>query len=270
MQKIRNINQNKIPTINDVNYFIQNGLVLIGSHSILNILLKYHSFFEFIVLPQNYNSSKLERLIKIASDFNVRIFFDSKLVKFVSKYDADLTKTNIFAVLKCKLNKYYSLEEILNKLDKKRLTCVAFSEIDYPQNIGAILRTSYAFNVDFILISNRQTDVFNNTITKVSMGANYLLPIVKENFFDAIQKLKSHDFTLIGLDMDGENIQNLLYNNKACFFLGNEETGLSETVKSRMDNIVSIPINEGIESLNVSVAAGIALYDRILKYGSKA
>lgn len=245
---------------------LYNGLIVSGSNAIQNILATFPDNIECIIVPENYNSSKAKNVIEHSARLNIPIILNSSYIKFITNIQGDLSKTNIIAILKPDIKKYYSLKEIINlNSHKSNLLCLAFNEIDYPQNIGAILRTAYAFNVDFILISNRTLNIFDIAISKVSMGANFLIPIVKENFFDAVKTLRSLGFLLIGLDIDGENIQSIVYNSYTCIFLGNEEKGLSDTLADKLDKIVSIPINKSIDSLNVSVATGIILYDRILK-----
>ena len=97
------------------------------------------------------------------------------------------------------------------------------------------------------------------------MGYNYLIPVVKENFLLSIEELKKLRFDIIGLDMNGENLQNIRYNPKVCFVLGNESRGLSDPITKKCDKIVSIPMNNIVESLNVSTSLGITLYDRNFK-----
>lgn len=261
-------NTRRIVTLSN-NYLkecLYNGLIASGSNAIQNILSIHPQKIEYIIVSENYNSNKVKSLIERSAKLNIPIILNGSYIKFITNIQDDFSKTNVIAILKPNIKKYYSLKEILTlNSHKSNLLCLAFNEIDYPQNIGAILRTAYAFNVDFILISNRTLNVFDITISKVSMGANFLMPIVKENFFDAVKTLRSQGFLLIGLDIDGENIQSIVYNNYTCIFLGNEEKGLSDTLMDKLDKIVSIPINKSIDSLNVSVATGIILYDRILK-----
>jgi tRNA G18 (ribose-2'-O)-methylase SpoU len=99
------------------------------------------------------------------------------------------------------------------------------------------------------------------------MGYNYLIPIVQENFLLALDNLAKMDFEVIGLDTDGENIQNMRYNPRVCFVMGNEAKGLSSSTVGKTTKTVRIPMHEKVESLNVSVSLGIALYDYNLKKG---
>ena len=249
------------------------GLVVFGGNALLNLIPVYPDKFKFIVLPGSYTSRKLKRVEFLAREYGIKVIRDSKFIARLRGEHSDLEtlNVNVVGLLSQKVGQFWGLAEILSENGKKdSLSCIAFNDIDYPQNIGSILRTSYALGVDFVLIGNNQKlKVFSPTVTKVSMGSNLTIPIARENFMHGIEMLKKSNFDIIALDANGDSILDVNYGSRCCFILGNEERGLSRSVLDRADYVVSIPMRESAESLNVSVAAGIVLYDKILKNGVK-
>lgn len=235
--------------------------MIVGISAIGELVYKYYESFECVVFPENYNSKKLGNLEEIVHKYGIPIFRDNRVFQLLKKMKLD--NGRVIAFLKNKIFKFYSLSNVL-ELSKKleKCTVVAFPDIDYEQNIGAMIRTCAGMGVDFIIVPHGQQKVFSSTVTKVSMGYNYLVPVVQENFLLALDRLKEWGFDVIALDMEGENIENIEYNTEVCFVVGNEGKGLTDTVIRKCSKVVSIPMQRGVESLNVSVSLGIALYDR--------
>jgi 23S rRNA (guanosine2251-2'-O)-methyltransferase len=243
---------------------IKNDLFIVGKSAIKELIPEYSDKFEFVLFPTNTNSKKINDVIDLCRKYRISVIEDSSLIKEFEKMDID--SSGVAAVLKERIGKTYSLKEVLSLVDRlDNITAVAFPETDYEQNLGAMIRTCMGLNVDFILVPHSQKKVFSSTVTKVAMGYNYIIPVVEENFLLALETLRDKDFDLIGLDMEGENIQNMRYNSRVCFVMGNEGRGLTETVLKKCTKRVSIPMNNVVESLNVSVSLGITLYDRNLK-----
>jgi 23S rRNA (guanosine2251-2'-O)-methyltransferase len=245
--------------------YINKGQYLIGKSAILEIFDDEFRNFESIILPSSFKSAKIKQILLKANKYKIPVIDDSKLVDRFEQL-GNFDSSGVIVLLKKQIEKYYSLSEILDiGKDVDSMTVLAFSDMDYEQNVGAILRTCAGLGVDFVLISNGQQKVFSPTVTKVSMGYNYAVPIVKENFLLAIKQLKENGFEIMGLDMGGENVMDMRYNSRVCFIVGHESKGITETIKSRCDKILSIPMANGVESLNASVSVGMILYDRCKK-----
>lgn len=133
-------------------------------------------------------------------------------------------------------------------------------------NIGAIIRTAAAFNIGAILYTtDKMPDIANNpTVHKASSGGIELVKLCSVvNLHRTLENLKKNNFWVIGTDMLGTNVNHVAEkykNEKKVIVLGNEEHGMRAIIKSSCDIITNIPIQPAIESLNVSVAAGILMY----------
>jgi 23S rRNA (guanosine2251-2'-O)-methyltransferase len=242
---------------------IRNDLLIIGKSALIELLKSNSHAFDF-VLVGNSSDKRTSEIINLANSKKVNVIRDHHLLGLVENIEKD--NFGICAFLKFPISKTYSLKEISESFDKMdTVLAVAIADMDYLQNVGAMIRTCNAMGVDFIIIPNGQQKVFSTTVTKVSMGYNYLIPVVQENFLLALDNLAKMDFDILGLDMDGENILNMRYNPRVCFVVGNEAKGLSPAITSKTTKKVSIPMHGNVESLNVSVSLGMSLYDYNLK-----
>ena len=127
-------------------------------------------------------------------------------------------------------------------------------------NIGAIVRTAYSFGIDTIIVTGINELKWDQVI-RMSAGAAIDMPIlVIKNILDVINDLKTNKFTIVGADMNGKH--SIEKKEKIALIMGSEGKGLSQKVKNKLDEIISIEMKRKFDSLNVSVAAGI-LMDRI-------
>ncbi len=153
---------------------------------------------------------------------------------------------------------YKSFDEILNSN-----FLLILDGIEDPHNFGAILRTAEAAGVDAIIIRKRRQVQINETVKKVSTGAADLVPIVRvPNIAEAISRLKEKEIVVIGVEIDGTKVYNEPdYKVPVAIVIGSEGKGLSHLVKQRCDQVVNIPMQGKINSLNASVATGIILFE---------
>ncbi|MCP4336709.1 MAG: 23S rRNA (guanosine(2251)-2'-O)-methyltransferase RlmB [Mycoplasma sp.] len=153
---------------------------------------------------------------------------------------------------------YFSLEEIIKNKPNKILV---LDRIQDPHNFGAILRTANAFGYKYIMIAkDRQVDV-TPTVLKVSSGGYINIKIIRVNSMStAIKKLKENGIWIYSTAIkNGISIKEITFNEPFAIILGNEGKGVSKTILKLSDQNVFIPTEGTIQSLNVSVAAGIIL-----------
>ena len=133
--------------------------------------------------------------------------------------------------------------------------------LEDPHNFGAIIRTCECAGVKHIIIPKDRSVRVNETVIKVSTGAiSYVDVIMVSNLTNAIDKLKDNGFFVYGADMDGKNYADVDYADKKVLIIGNEGKGISNIVSDNCDEIISIPMEGKINSLNASVSAGILIY----------
>jgi 23S rRNA (guanosine2251-2'-O)-methyltransferase len=160
--------------------------------------------------------------------------------------------------------KYHELEEVL----PGARMIVVLDGIEDPHNLGAVIRTAHAAGASAVLIPERRAAGISPVVAKAAAGALAHLPLIREvNINRALEKLKENGFWIYGLDERGEmSYDKVDYASPAALVLGAEGKGLHQQVKKRCDVLVAIPMAGSIASLNVSVAAGIALFDWKRRY----
>lgn len=149
---------------------------------------------------------------------------------------------------------------------------VLLDGVEDPHNLGAIVRTALAAGATGIVIPERRSAGLTDTVARVSAGALAHLPVARvKNLARALEQLKEANFWVIGLDeRAGKNYTEVDYKGRIAIVMGSEGTGLHELVRKRCDFVVSIPTSGPVGSLNVSVAAGIVLFEVVRQRGSSA
>lgn len=131
-----------------------------------------------------------------------------------------------------------------------------------PQNLGAILRSADLFGVDAVVLPSRRSAQETGTVARVSAGASAYVPlVVVPNVPAALAALKERGFWVYGADPSGTPGHGLDLGGRVALVLGGEGSGMHRLVRERCDALVAIPSAGHVDSFNVSVAAGILLYE---------
>ena len=146
-----------------------------------------------------------------------------------------------------------------------RCIVVILDSITDPHNVGAILRSCDQFGAALVIIPehNSASDIAGNeVIGRTSAGASAWVPVaIVNNLVRATEQLKQAGFWVYGADAGGQNCRTIDFAEKSVLIMGSEGTGIASFLEKQCDTIVSIPTCGKIDSLNVSVAAGVLLYE---------
>lgn len=149
--------------------------------------------------------------------------------------------------------------------EKKSITVVVLDKITDPHNVGAIIRSCDQFGVSLVVIPEHKSsnDIENNdVIARSSAGASAWVPVaIVNNLVRTVEKLKESGFWVYGADAGGETCGKIDFAEKTVLIMGSEGQGISQLLEKQCDTIVSIPTCGKIDSLNVSVATGVLLYE---------
>lgn len=138
---------------------------------------------------------------------------------------------------------------------------IILDNLQDPGNLGAIIRSSVAFNIDTIIISDDSVDLYNPKVVRATEGMLFNINIIRRNLKEIIPVLKNLGYKIIGTDVrKGIDLKNISKDNIAIV-IGNEGSGISSLVRNLCDEFVNIKINDRCESLNASVAASIIMYE---------
>lgn len=135
-------------------------------------------------------------------------------------------------------------------------------ELQDPQNVGALIRTADAAGVHGVLMPRRRSCPLNAVVAKISAGAVEYVPVVQiGNIAQAMEELKERGCWLVGADMDGVDFYAANMTGPIVLVIGAEGKGLGRLVKQKCDDIVSLPMHGGVNSLNASNAGAILMYE---------
>jgi len=151
-------------------------------------------------------------------------------------------------------------------LDKIKLSTspllVVLEAVEKPGNLGAIVRTAYAANVDLIIINDSQTDIYNPNVIRASEGLIFSQPVVLANSKETVKWLKMNKIKSFAATTNAkQSYWQANFKTAAAIVLGSEAEGLSSTWLKAADQSLRIPMRSGVDSLNVSVSAALMIFE---------
>jgi 23S rRNA (guanosine2251-2'-O)-methyltransferase len=165
------------------------------------------------------------------------------------------------AVALLSAQEFADLDEILSSASNPFL--VLLDEIEDPQNLGAILRSSEAAGVDGVLLPERRSASLTDSVLSVSAGASHHLRVARvKNLAQSMDRLKERGLWLVGAERDGEGwFYEFDYGTPVGVVFGSEGRGLRPLVRRKCDRVLSIPQRGKVNSLNVASAASVFLFE---------
>ena len=153
----------------------------------------------------------------------------------------------------------HDLENLNVNLESKVLV---LESPEKPGNIGPLLRTAAAAGMDAVIIANPKTDLYNPHIIRNSLGGVFSIPIAMETSDKVISFLKKNNFNIIvaALVNKAKHYKRVKYEKPFALVFGSEEKGLSNIWMKKANQVVQIPVKFPIDSLNLSVSAGVLIY----------
>mgnify|MGYP000981834500 CR=1 FL=1 len=218
-----------------------------------------------IVISTTVQPSRLNELIQLARES--RIAVERKERRFLDDLARGGNHQGVIAVLAGevsgrKSSSYTSADAILENLSANPLL-VLLDNIEDPHNLGAILRTCDCAGVDGVFIPEHRAAGINETVAKTSAGAVEYVRVGRvTNLVPLIADLKERGFWVVGLEGgEGGNYDSMDFTVPTAIVMGSEGHGLRRLVKEKCDALVSIPMFGHVNSLNVSVATGVVLFE---------
>lgn len=199
-----------------------------------------------------YKAGLIEELILEANEIfplDVPILYVSReVLKKLSSLD---TPSSVMAVVR----KRPVVEEVGKKI-------LILDRIQDPGNLGTIIRSAVAFNIDTIVCSPDTVDVYNPKVVRASQGMMFHVPIMITNPLLLIPKLHDLGYKIVGTKVtNGHDVRDAAIYSHFALIIGNEGQGMSQNIDELCDEYLYIRMNENCESLNASVAASILLYE---------
>ena len=255
-------NNNNKDVLSDQNIFKlkSNQTIISGKHSTLSALKNKnrHLFYLITTAENKLNWETKVKEIGLSIEIVIR---KKEQLDVINNY-----KPHQNIILITQALERISLDEFLEKKHDKSerfLRLIILDQVTDPQNVGAIIRSAHAFKMDGIALSQRNSPQETAAMSKASSGAIEMLDIIDlSNMSREIIKLQKSNFTVYGLANGGDyNISDLQgETGNIAIILGSEGTGLRRLTKEKVDRLITIPISDESESLNVSNAAAIAMF----------
>ena len=234
-------------------------MLISGYHAIESILVERPKLILklFLSRSEDKRGAKIRSLVK-SSQINFEILDSKKIDQTAghSKHQGFLAEISNPGFL--------SEKDVIPRLKNLNTSRVLILDsIQDPRNLGACLRSALAFEFDAVIINKDGSSPINEYVFKTSVGAILNLDIFYvTNLSRSINSLKDIGFWVLGLDGNGEgSIFSEKFSSKTAVVLGSEGSGIRKLVKENCDHLIKIPISNKVESLNISVATGIIMYE---------
>lgn len=158
---------------------------------------------------------------------------------------------------------YKSLEEILPAHFEPTAFWLLLDHLQDPHNIGAIVRSASLAGVQAIVLPRDRACEITSTVVKTSAGATELIDIVQvTNLNRTIDQLKEYGMLIVGLETgEGKTIYDIDYQQATGIVVGQENKGIARLTRGKCDELAEIPMHSALESLNVSVAAAVGMFE---------
>jgi 23S rRNA (guanosine2251-2'-O)-methyltransferase len=235
----------------------KNLLTIYGRNAVLEALEnKELSIYSLHLSKSNKKSDKLSKIISLAKNRDIEIkYHDKDKLSRISKNK----KQDQGVALDIILNNLVTVDYLNNK-DYRVL---ALDGITNPQNLGMIIRSATAGNIDAIILQKKSTASLISPLTiKASVGTLFKLPIIyTDSLYKTLKELKEKNAIIYTLDLNTTNdIYKEKFPKKTIFVLGNETNGVSKEINSLSNKKIKIFMNRGVESLNVAVTGALLAF----------
>ncbi|EGJ27230.1 23S rRNA (guanosine(2251)-2'-O)-methyltransferase RlmB [Streptococcus porcinus] len=212
-----------------------------------------------LYIQEDLRGKNVDTIKNLARDKKVSISWAPK------KTLSDMTEGAVHQgfVLRVSAFAYSELETLIAKAEKEENPLILVLDgLTDPHNFGSILRTADATKVCGVVIPKHRAVGVTPVVAKTSTGAVEHVPIARvTNLSQTLDKLKEAGFWIFGTDMDGTPVQKWNTSGKLVLIIGSEGKGISTNIKKQVDEMITIPMDGHVQSLNAGVAAAVLMYE---------
>ena len=177
--------------------------------------------------------------------------------QIIKKISSTKSPQNIIGVVNSITNQ--DLESIISK---DNLRILILDDVNDPGNLGTIIRTSAALGIDAVISSLETVDYYNEKVLRATQGAIFKIPLFKGDLVKIISILKQNDITIYGTHLKSSiSVKEVEKLKKLAIVVGNEAQGVSTKVLELCDKNIILPMNNDVESLNVSIASALLMWE---------
>ncbi len=241
--------------------FFDNLLTIYGRKPVLEALEDSHMrLYKLHMADSNKSGGIVADIIKLAEKRGVEIqWHDRKALSRISRN----SKQDQGVAADIEIDQHQSLEHYLQQNTRDdRINLIALDNITNPQNLGMIIRSVCAGNIDGLIIPRKGCAALSPLVIKASAGTVFKAPLLHcENLTQGLTALRQHGVTVCTLSSHAkQSLFEYRPQQSVVYILGNETEGVSKEVEMLSDQQLSIPMNNGVESLNVAVTAALIAF----------
>jgi len=235
-------------------------MIIHGIHPVREALRSDHSRVTAILVAPFSNNPRIQEIVDQARSVGVSLRFESP--QTLTRKVGNSKHQGVLAELAGA--PYTALEEVLARNPRWLLLA---DNVEDPHNLGALIRTAEAAGLDALLLPQRRAVQATATVVKASSGAALHFPLVRiGNVASTVGQFKARGFWSIGLDMEGQDsIDSVPTDQPILMVVGGENRGLRPVVRKACDLVVGLPMPGRVASLNLSVAAGVLIYQILFR-----
>jgi 23S rRNA (guanosine2251-2'-O)-methyltransferase len=213
-----------------------------------------------IVIARGRHGDRVDSIVQLAKRHSVPIRFEERIN--LDRLTGTREHQGVAALGSAK--PATAIEDILRERHANGLL-VLLDGVEDPHNVGAVIRTALAAGANAVVIPERRAAGLTDTVERASAGALAHLPVARvKNLVRTMEEMKEAGYWLVGLDERAEkNYTEVDYKGSIGIVMGSEGDGLHELTRKRCDFLVSLPTTGPVKSLNVSVAAGVVLFEAV-------
>lgn len=232
-----------------------------SKNALLELLREGRDFDKIFVASNAFKDAKSQEIFELARKKQIPILKVSRRV--INRKLRSSSSESIVGYMYSQ--NAWGLNELLDKIysEGKQPFFFVLNDLKYAQNIAAIMRTAFGAGVNGIIVNPQKKSLVSDETIRISMGAAERVPLVEMNLFNALKTLKENDIKIYAVDMEGEYYYEKNLTGPIAFVLGAEDVGITAGIMERVDEKVSIPMREGIGSLNVGATAAVLAYEKL-------
>jgi 23S rRNA (guanosine2251-2'-O)-methyltransferase len=217
--------------------------------------LRAHRPLDKILIAKGTAGPRIQEIIELARGGGVPVRFETR-----EMLDRAAKGTAHQGVLGFGAARGYA--DIETVIDGAKML-VVLDGVEDPHNLGAIIRTAHAAGADAVVVPERRSAPLTETVDRAAAGALEYVPVARVvNVTHTLERLKEHGFWIYGLDERGQELYDqTTFHSPSAIVLGGEGKGLHQNVQKHCDVLLKIPMAGAVSSLNVSVAAGVVLFE---------
>jgi 23S rRNA (guanosine2251-2'-O)-methyltransferase len=239
--------------------------LICGINPVLEALAAGKRHFDRLLIVKGLRNHRVSEAVARASQQGIPLRFESR--ETLDRMAGGLSHQGIMAVVSAK--PVIDVETLLAEAHEPALV-VVLDGVEDPRNLGAVLRTAEAAGADGVLLPERHSAGLSETVSRASAGGLEHVKVARiGNVVQALEALKARGIWVVGFDAAGrERWDAVDYRRPVALVLGGEGRGMRRLVREHCDHLVALPLFGHVASLNVSVAAGIALYEVVRQRGA--